>query len=69
MSVSFEKNQDLQDAEDTAGFTRRDFFKFLAGSAVSLAFLDRATASVYQSIKTLNQKYLGDESPDGLYWE
>lgn len=63
------KNQDLQDSGDTAGFTRRDFFKVLAGSAASLAFLDRATASIYQSIKTLNQKYPGDESPDGLYWE
>jgi selenocysteine lyase/cysteine desulfurase len=63
------KNQDLQDAEDTSGFTRRDFFRLLAGSAASLAFLDRATAAVYQSIKSLNQKYLADESPDGLYWE
>ena len=69
MPHPFGKNQDIQNAEDTSGFTRRDFFKFLAGSAVSLAFLDGATASVYQSIKTLNQKYLGDESPDGLYWE
>jgi selenocysteine lyase/cysteine desulfurase len=58
-----------EDAEDTAGFSRRDFFKLLAGSAVSLAALDKATAAVYQSINTLNQKYLGDESPDGLYWD
>jgi len=53
----------------STGLTRRDFFRFLAGSAVSLAALDRATAAVYQSITALNQKYLGDESPDGLYWD
>jgi selenocysteine lyase/cysteine desulfurase len=69
MPNSSTKNQNLQDAEDTSGFTRRDFFRLLAGSAVSLAFLDRATAAVYQSIESLNQKYLADESPDGLYWE
>jgi selenocysteine lyase/cysteine desulfurase len=40
-----------------------------AGSAVSLGFLNKATAAVYQSISLLNQKYIGDESPDGLYWE
>ncbi len=69
MPIPFGKYRDLQDAEDTMGLTRRDFFKFVAGSAVSLAFLEGATASVYQTIKTLNQKYLGDESPEGLYWE
>jgi len=69
MPMPQKKYQDIRNTEDTAGFTRRDFFKFLAGSAVSLAFLDGATAAVYQSIKTLNQKYLGDESPDGLYWD
>ncbi len=51
-------------------FTRRDFFKYLAASsAVSLAVLNRATAAVYQSISSLNQKYIKDESPDGVYWE
>ena len=69
MPMPQKKHQDIRNTEDTAGLTRRDFFKFLAGSAVSLAFLDEATAGVYQSIKTLNQKYLGDESPDGLYWD
>jgi len=69
MPNSFEKSQGLQNAGDTAGFTRRDFFKFLAGSAVTLGLLDSATASVYQSIKTLNQKYPLDGSPDGLYWD
>jgi selenocysteine lyase/cysteine desulfurase len=69
MPKPLEKDEDTRTREDTAGFTRRDFFKFLAGSAVSLAFLDSATAAVYQNIKSLNQKYLGDESPDGLYWD
>jgi selenocysteine lyase/cysteine desulfurase len=69
MPMPQKKHQDIRNTEDTAGLTRRDFFKFLAGSAVSLAFLDEATAGVYQSIKILNQKYLGDESPDGLYWD
>ena len=61
--------QNGMSVEDSSGVTRRDFFKFLAGSAVSLAALDRATAAVYQSITTLNQKYINDESPDGLYWD
>lgn len=69
MPMPQKKHQDIRNTEDTAGLTRRDFFRFLAGSAVSLAFLDEATAGIYQSIKTLNQKYLGDESPDGLYWD
>jgi len=56
--------------ESSSGFTRRDFFKYLAASsAVSLAFLNKATAAVYQSISTLNEKYIEDESPDGVYWQ
>jgi isopenicillin-N epimerase len=56
--------------ESSSGFSRRDFFKRLAaGSAFSLALLNKATATVYQSITSLNQKFIGDESPDGLYWE
>lgn len=51
-------------------FSRRDFVKYLAaGTAVSFASLSSATSAVYQSISTLNQKYIQDESPDGLYWE
>ena len=51
-------------------FSRRDFVKaFVAGSALSLAALDRLNAGVYQSITSLNQKYIQDESPDGAYWE
>jgi selenocysteine lyase/cysteine desulfurase len=69
MAWQLRNNLDVEGAEGGSGLTRRDFFKFLAGSAVSLAALDKATAAVYQSITELNRKYLGDESPDGLYWD
>jgi selenocysteine lyase/cysteine desulfurase len=52
------------------GFSRRDFVKYLfAGSAVSLYSLNMLNAAVYQSITSLNQKYIQDESPDGVYWD
>jgi selenocysteine lyase/cysteine desulfurase len=52
------------------GFSRRDFVKYLlAGSALSLAALNKLNASIYQSITSLNQKYIEDESPDGVYWD
>jgi selenocysteine lyase/cysteine desulfurase len=69
MAWQQKNRQDVEDAEVGTGLTRRDFFKLVAGSAVSLAALDKATAAVYQSITALNQEYLGDESPDGLYWD
>jgi isopenicillin-N epimerase len=69
MAFEQKNSQNIGNEGDSAGFSRRDFFKLLAGSAVSLAVLDQATAAVYQSITALNQKYLGDESPDGLYWD
>ncbi len=51
-------------------FSRRDFVKyFAAGSAVSIASLGRLNASIYQSVTSLNQKYIRDESPDGVYWD
>ena len=50
--------------------TRREFVKyFVAGSALSLSALKELNASVYQSITSLNQKYIQDESPDGIYWD
>ena len=50
--------------------TRREFVKyFAAGSALSLAALSELNASVYQSITSLNQKHIQDESPDGVYWD
>ena len=50
--------------------TRREFVKyFMAGSALSLSALSEMNASVYQSITSLNQKYIRDESPDGVYWD
>jgi len=52
------------------GLSRRDFVKYLfAGSAVSLYSLSELNAAVYQSINSLNQKYIEDESPDGVYWD
>jgi len=51
-------------------FSRRDFAKYmLAGSAVSIAALDELNAGLAQKITSLNQKYLEDEAPDGIYWE
>jgi isopenicillin-N epimerase len=65
-----ERKASVRSEESSAGFSRRDFFRYLAaGSAMSLAALNKSTAAVYQSITSLNQKYIGDESPDGLYWE
>jgi selenocysteine lyase/cysteine desulfurase len=53
-----------------APLTRREFVRyFVAGSALSLAALEKLNASVYQSISSMNQKYIQDESPDGVYWE
>lgn len=53
-----------------SGLPRRDFFKYLlAGSALSVSALDALNAGIAQSITTLNQKYLDDEAPDGVYWE
>jgi selenocysteine lyase/cysteine desulfurase len=69
MAFQQKQLQVMENETGSPGLTRRGFFKFLAGSAISLAALDKATAAVYQSITALNQKYLGDESPDGLYWD
>jgi isopenicillin-N epimerase len=52
------------------GLSRREFAKFfVAGSALSLAALEELNAGTAQKITTLNQKYLDDEAPDGVYWE
>jgi selenocysteine lyase/cysteine desulfurase len=54
----------------SSGLSRRDFARYLvAGSAVSLAALEEANAGIAQKIVELNQKYLDDEAPDGVYWE
>jgi selenocysteine lyase/cysteine desulfurase len=56
--------------KDFKGLTRRNFVKYLlGGSALSIASLNRLNASIYQSITSLNQKYIEDESPDGVYWD
>ena len=50
--------------------TRRAFARALvAGSAASLAALDRLNAAMAQKITALDQKYLLDEAPDGAYWD
>lgn len=52
------------------GFSRRDFVKYLvAGSAISISALNKLNGAVYQSVTSLNQKYIKDESPDGVYWD
>jgi selenocysteine lyase/cysteine desulfurase len=54
---------------NSRSFSRRDFAKyFFAGSTLSIAALSKLNASVYQSITSLNSKYIEDESPDGVYW-
>jgi len=63
-------NPDLKKSNDFNGLSRRDFVRYLiAGSALSLSALNKLNASVYQSITSLNQKYIKDEAPDGLYWQ
>ena len=49
---------------------RRDFMRYLAGgSALSVMAYNKLNAGIYQSIKSLNQKFIKDNSPDGLYWD
>lgn len=49
---------------------RRDFVRSLIGaSALSIYSLNELNAAVYQSITSLNNKYMKDNSPDGLYWD
>jgi len=51
-------------------FSRREFVKlFMGGMAYSIYTLNKLNAAVYQSITSLNQKYIEDESPDGVYWD
>jgi selenocysteine lyase/cysteine desulfurase len=52
------------------GLSRRHFMKYLlAGSALSVTALHELNAGIYQSIASLNQKYVEDNSPDGAYWD
>jgi selenocysteine lyase/cysteine desulfurase len=51
-------------------YNRRDFAKlFVAGTGLSALALSRLNAAMYQSITSLNEKYVRDEAPDGVYWE
>ncbi|MBD3415096.1 MAG: aminotransferase class V-fold PLP-dependent enzyme [Candidatus Aminicenantes bacterium] len=52
------------------GVSRRNFVKYLlAGSSLSISALSKLNASIYQSIKDLNQDFIRDEAPDGVYWD
>ena len=49
---------------------RRDFVRtMIGGSALSIVAMNKLNAAVYQSITKLNQKFIKDNSPDGLYWD
>jgi isopenicillin-N epimerase len=62
--------QNLKKERPADGLSRRNFFKYLtAGSALSVASLNRLNASIYQSITLLNQQYPRDDAPDGVYWD
>jgi isopenicillin-N epimerase len=56
--------------KEMQGLSRRDFAKLvIGGSALSIYTLSQLNAAVYQSITSLNEKYIRDESPDGVYWD
>jgi len=51
------------------GLSRREFVKYgLSASALTIGALSKLNAGIYQSLKTLDQKHIQDESPDGVYW-
>lgn len=63
-------NTQKPSAQEALKVPRRDFMKYLvAGSALSIGALDKLNAGIFQSIKELNQKYIRDEAPDGIYWD
>jgi isopenicillin-N epimerase len=56
--------------EKIQGLSRRDFARLIiGGSALSIYALNQLNAAVYLGIASLNQKYIKDESPDGVYWD
>jgi selenocysteine lyase/cysteine desulfurase len=64
-----EKNS-VNSEKKPGDYSRREFARLIiGGSALSLYTLSQLNASVYQSISSLNQKYIKDVSPDGVYWE
>jgi len=49
---------------------RRNFIKgMLGGTALSVVALSELNAEIYKNLKTLNLKYLDQQSPDGVYWD
>lgn len=62
-------NNFLSEKNSFRGLSRREFVKYgLSASALSIASLSKLNAGIYQSLKSLDQKYIQDESPDGMYW-
>ncbi len=61
--------KELSEKSFFQGLSRREFVKYgLTASALSIGALSKLNAGIYQSLKTLDQKYIRDESPDGVYW-
>lgn len=49
---------------------RRRFLASLIGcSALSIYALNKVNAAIYQSITELNEKFIRDNAPDGVYWD
>lgn len=49
---------------------RRRFLASLIGcSALSIYTLNKVNAAIYQSITELNEKFIRDNAPDGVYWD
>jgi len=60
----------IPEPQQTSFLSRRDFVRYMmAGSALSVAALDKLNAGIYQSITELDRKYLRDLAPDGRYWD
>jgi selenocysteine lyase/cysteine desulfurase len=64
------EQRDFRTEKETGGYSRREFVRrFLGGATLSIAAYNALNAAAYQSINDLNQKYIQDESPDGVYWD
>ncbi|MGD8699962.1 MAG: aminotransferase class V-fold PLP-dependent enzyme [Gemmatimonadales bacterium] len=60
----------LQQEQRSRGHSRRAFLgTLIGGSALSVVAVNRLNAAVYETLASLNQKYLQDPSPDGAYWD
>lgn len=49
---------------------RRKFLKsVIGGTALSMYAVSELNAEIYENIKSLNSRFLSQESPDGAYWD